>query len=212
MSKSLGNVIGLRETLGRVGGPTLRYFCIAAHYRSDIPFSEEALEQAGSALERLRIARQTMDRLLERPVKAGGEDLAELAEARATAESEFHEAMDDDFSTPRALAALHGLVGAANRVGAGASASFAPSEKGRANLSGARDTLVELAEVLGLSLAEGRVARGLAFELVQLLVEVREKARAAGQYGIADEVRSRLSALGIALEDRPEGTTWRVKQ
>jgi cysteinyl-tRNA synthetase len=211
MSKSLGNVIGLRETIGRVGGPALRYYYIAAHYRSDIPSDDEALEQAGSALERLRIARQTMDRLLERPARDGGDDLLELAGAAEAAEAEFHEAMDDDFSTPRALAALHGLVGAVNRAGAGASATFTPSEQGRARLVASREALVGLAALVGLSLEEGRVARGLTTELVQLLVELRQMARETGQYGIADAVRSRLAELGIVLEDRPEGTTWRLK-
>jgi cysteinyl-tRNA synthetase len=212
MSKSLGNVIGLRETIGRVGGPALRYFYIAAHYRSDIPFSEEALEQARSALERLRIARQTMDRLMERPTKASGGDLLDLAEARSTAEGEFHEAMDDDFSTPRALAALHGLVGAVNRAGAGAGVTFAPTELGLANLAAARETLVSLAEVLGLSLAETKAEKGLEGELIELLVEVRQKAREAGQYAIGDAVRARLAELGIVLEDHPEGTSWRRRR
>jgi len=77
MSKSLGNVVSLRESISRVGGAALRYFYIAAHYRSDIPFDDDALEQARSALERLRIARQTADRLLSRPAKAQGDDLEE---------------------------------------------------------------------------------------------------------------------------------------
>ncbi len=212
MAKSVGNVVGLREAMDRVGGPALRYFYIAAHYRSDIPFDEEALDQAASALERLRIARQTMDRLLERPVKASGDDLAEVAEARESAVAEFHAAMDDDFSTPRALAALHGLVGAVNRTAAGASAAFALSEQGRADLSGARDALMSLCAVLGLSLTEARVERGLEEDLIQLLLDVRQKAREKGEYGLADEVRSRLAELGVALEDRPEGTTWRIKR
>jgi cysteinyl-tRNA synthetase len=211
MSKSLGNVVSLRDTISRVGGATLRYFYIAAHYRSDIPFDDEALEQARSAMERLRIARQTADRLLKRQPKARGDDLEELAAARETAGAEFHEAMDDDFSTPRALAALHGLVGAVNRAGAEASATFAPTELGHERLQAARDTLVELSSVLGLRLEERRAAHGLEEELLALLVTVRQKAREGGQYEIADAVRRRLAELGVALEDRPEGTTWRVK-
>ncbi len=209
MSKSLGNVVGLRETLARVGGPALRYCYIASRYGSDLPFTEDTLEAAQAALERLRIGRQTLDRLLGSPVKPAGTDLAELEEATRTAEREFHEAMDDDFSTPRALAALHGLVGAVNRLGAAASASFSPSEAGRARLAAARQTLVGLAEVLGLSLAPSPVEHGLASDLIELLIEVRGRARQIGQYSLADEVRSRLAQLGIVLEDRPEGTTWR---
>ncbi len=212
MAKSVGNVVSLGEALDRVGGPALRYFYIAAHYRSDIPFSGEALDQAASALERLRIARQTMHRLLERPVKTSGDELAEVAEARESAEAEFHAAMDDDFSTPRALAALHGLVGAVNRAAAGASATFAPSEQGKATLAAARETLVGLCATLGLSLAEARVERGLEADLIELLLDVRQRAREKGEYGIADEVRSRLGELGVALEDRPDGTTWRIKR
>jgi cysteinyl-tRNA synthetase len=70
---------------------------------------------------------------------------------------------------------------------------------------------VGLAALLGLSLEEARVARGLTTELIQLLVELRQTARETGQYGIADAVRSRLAELGIVLEDRPDGTTWRLK-
>ncbi len=212
MSKSLGNVVPLREGLEQIGGPALRYFCIAAHYRSDIPYSETALQQAESALERLRIGLHAIDRLLARPARGPGSDLDELEEARASAELDFYEAMDDDFGTSRALAALHGIVGAANRVGAEASASFSPSVQGRADLAAARKTLTELAEVLGLGLDEGRAEAGLASRLIQVLADVRQRAREAGQYELADEVRSRLAELGIVLEDRREGTTWRVRR
>ena len=211
MAKSLGNVVGLREMLGRVGGPALRYLYIAAHYRSDLLYIEGSVEQARGALDRLQIGRQTTERLMGKTTKTRGSDLAELEDARRVAEEEFHDAMDDDFSTPRALAALHGLVGAVNRLGAEASASFAPSEEGRARLSAAGDTLVGLAGVLGLSLEEASMPRGLTADLIQLLVELRQKAREAGQYEIADEVRSRLAGLGIVLEDRQGETTWRLR-
>jgi len=209
MSKSLGNVVGLRELLDRHGGPALRYFYIAAHYRSDIPLSDQALGQAAAALERLRIGLQTIDRLLASQTKSSGTDLDDLEEARRGAQAEFGEAMDDDFGTPRALAALHGLVGAINRIGAAASASFAVSEQGRQRLQMARETLTGLCGVLGLTLEQRPVERGLATELIQVLIEVRDRARRAGHYDLADHIRDRLSALGIMLEDRAEGTTWR---
>ena len=212
MSKSLGNVVPLREAIGRVGGQALRYYYIAAHYGTDIVFSDTELEQSQRALERLRIGLHAVDRMVERPTRSGGEDLADLEGARRGAEIEFHEAMDDDFSTPRALAALHGLVGAINRAGAGASASFTPSETGKTRLASAKDTLVRLCEVVGISLVERRVERGLEAQLIQALIDVRQRARQANQFAIADGVRARLAELGIVLEDRPEGTGWRIRR
>ncbi len=212
MSKSLGNVVSLREAISRVGGAALRYYYSAAHYATDIVFSETELEQSQRALERLRIGLHTMERLVERPARPGGEELTDLDGFRQDAESEFHDAMDDDFSTPRALAALHGLVGAINRAGAGASATFTPSETGKARLTSAKDTLIRLCEVLGIGLVERRVEQGLAAQLIQLLIELRQQARQAGQYALGDAVRSRLAELGIVLEDHPDGTTWRVRR
>ena len=210
MSKSLGNVVGLREVLDRVGGATLRYYCTAAHYRSDLPFSETTLEQAENALDRLRIGRHTLDRLLSFKTRSGGDDLGALEQAAVRAGEGFEEAMDDDFSTPRALAALHGLVGEVNRFGAGAGANFAPSERGREALQKARAALVDKARMLALDLEEVAAEHDdLAADLMEVLIEVRRRAREAGHYDLADQVRARLAELGIALEDRPEGTTWR---
>jgi cysteinyl-tRNA synthetase len=212
MSKSLGNVVPLRDAIDRVGGPALRYYYIAAHYATDIVFSEVELEQSQRALERLRIGLHTINRLLDRPAKASGDNLDDLEGARRGAEAEFHEAMDDDFSTPRALAALHGLVGAVNRAGAGAGATFAPSEAGQERLGAARGVLAGLCDVLGIGLIERRVERGLEAHLIDILLEVRQRAREARQFEIADVVRTRLGELGIVLEDHPDGTTWRVKR
>jgi len=212
MSKSLGNVIPLSEALRRTGGPGLRYYYATAHYGSDLSFSEVGLEQARSALERLQIADQTLDRLMGAPQRPGGDDLEELTEGRIAAAADFAEAMDDDFNTSRALASLHGLVGALNRVAATASATFAVSETGHTALGVAQATLHELAGVLGLDLRHvGAMSHGLAGSLVQLLIEVRAEARRLGQYALSDAIRARLLDLGIVLEDRPEGTSWRRK-
>ena len=211
MSKSLGNVVSLAEVLGRVGAPVLRYSYIAGHYGSDIVFSEGELEQAERALERLRIARHTLERVLAAPAKPSGSHLGDLGEARERAEADFAEAMDDDFSTPRALAALHGLVGAINQAGARVGVDFALSPRGQQELQQAQETLERLSGVLGLSLDQAPAPRGLTADLIELLVEVRRKARAVGQYGLADEVRTRLAELGVVLEDHPQGTSWRWK-
>ncbi len=203
MSKSLGNIIPLSEAVRRVGGPALRYYYAVAHYGSDLAFSETGLEQAQRGLERLQIARQTLERLLTSA--PGGNDLADLEAARQSAVAEFEEGMDDDFNTPRALAAMHGLVGALNRVGA----SAAPSAAGARVLEAVRDSLEGLAGILGLNLRQEKAAPGLESDLIELLLAVRQEARAQGQYALADLIRARLADLGVVLEDRPEGTSWR---
>jgi cysteinyl-tRNA synthetase len=104
------------------------------------------------------------------------------------------------------------LVGALNRVSASANVTFAPSQAGHDTLAAVNRTLVDLAGVLGLDLQQETAAsHGLANDLMQLLIEVRRQAREAGQYAIADGIRARLGELGLALEDRPDGTSWRRK-
>jgi cysteinyl-tRNA synthetase len=114
--------------------------------------------------------------------------------------------MDNDFNTPDALAALHDLVRAINRA-RDAAAPVAAIEAAQARLR-------ELAGVLGLTLAEpvAAVADSLVDPLVGLLIDVRADLRAAKQWALADTIRDRLSELGVALEDGPTGTTYRLKE
>ena len=114
--------------------------------------------------------------------------------------------MDSDFNTARALASLFDMSREMNRL---RNQERIPVEA----LSPAQDKLVELAGVLGIDLkAETGEARREADPYVDLLVEVRAKLRAAKQWALADEVRDRLRELGVAIEDRPEGTIWKYEQ
>lgn len=185
MSKSIGNLVSIDEALQRYGVDALRLFVITSHYRSPVTYSEEALEAARAGAERLRHAATV----------SGGS--APVAIDHEAARARFIEAMDDDLNTPRALAALFDLARDINREAA-AGGDVAPAQA----------TLRELCGVLGLTL-EAPPARSLAAApFIELLIEIRAELRAARQWALADRIRDRLAALGIELQDSPDGTTW----
>ena len=210
MSKSIGNVVNVREAIDRVGAQTVRYYLLAPHYRSDLEYSDEGLAEAGRSLERLRIGVGHLNRLLELEPAAGA---GALDLDPGAAREEFLAAMDDEFNTPPAVAALHQLVGDVHRA-TGAS-DYRPAAADRETLPAAREVLVELGGRLGLDLQPPGVRPkdgGLTEQLLALLVDLRQMARERRQFEIADAVRSRLADLGIILEDHPEGTTWRRRE
>jgi cysteinyl-tRNA synthetase len=195
MSKSLGNFITLAEAIDRYGPDVLRMFYLQVAYRSPVDFSEERLAEARAGLERWRaFLRHTQG--LE--PDGSGKDEADQARER------FVAAMEDDLSTPRAQAVLFDLVTAGNQH----------LEAGRTGAAAAlRDVLRELAGVLGYTLAED-VASGdaeLVAGLVEELLAVRQEARARRDFATSDRVRDRLAALGVVVEDRPEGPTWHLE-
>jgi cysteinyl-tRNA synthetase len=121
------------------------------------------------------------------------------------ADDHFVAAMDDDFNTPDALAALHDLVRAINRARDG--------QVPIANLTAAQARLTILAGVLGLELAESAAGGEATVEpFIQLLIDIRAELRSAKQWALADRVRAGLSERGVALEDGPSGTTYRFER
>jgi cysteinyl-tRNA synthetase len=186
MSKSLGNIITIRQGLDKYGADGLRLFVLTSHYRAPLSYSEEALESGKRAAERLRLA----------AMLPGGEGAPSDIEVESYRQR-FIEAMDDDLNTPAGLAALFDLTREINRA----------RDEGR-GVDEAQATLRELAGVLGLTLREPEAAMGAA-PFIELLVSLRNELRGAKQFELADRVRSGLSELGITLEDAAEGTRWR---
>jgi len=206
MSKSLGNIVGIRDFLAAHDPEALRLFVLSSHYRKPVTLTDASIAAAEKGLERLRGAL--------RPARPGagaaavGGGAAALARAAETARADFVRAMDDDFGTPTAVAALFDLVTEINRA----------REDGVADddLAAAQDVLAELAGVLGFRLREGYAAMagagaGDAGAFVDLLVELRDAARSDKQWAMADRIRAGLAARGVQLEDAPAGTTWRVE-
>jgi cysteinyl-tRNA synthetase len=194
MSKSLGNLVTITDFLEEHDADVLRLLVLSSSYRAPLTYDDEVVADMHRKLDRLRTGL--------RP--ATGDDTArndELDAAAAMARAGFEAAMDDDFNSAGALAALFDLVRAINsaRDAGVAGESF---EQAQANLR-------ELAGVLGLTLEEQHAHAAEAAPFIDLLVRTRADLRAAKQYALADNLRQQLSELGVVLEDSPTGTTWR---
>ncbi len=203
MSKSLGNVIRIKDVIDRYGGEVVRYFLLTAHYRTPINFSEDALERAGRAYRSLKTALVNVDMeiaaLKSFSEKTGVGDSAEAsAETCSEFKAKFEDAMDDDLNTPKALAVLHEFASFINRL---------VSRYGSIDdLETAFRTFKELCNVLGLFEKYERVPE-LGEDDVNLVLE-REKARKERDFERADRIRDEFRKRGIRLIDTPRGTRW----
>lgn len=196
MSKSLGNLITISDFLSRYDADVLRLIVLNNSYRSPLLYHDELAEETNRKLERLRGA-------FHPPIGTAisGEAVVDLLEAASNAREHFIAAMDDDFNTAGGLAALFGLVRAINTARA-AGVGGVPFRE-------AQQTLRELCGVVGLRVREPQQPLPEATPFINLLVETRSALRKAKQFELADDIRQRLAALGITLEDTPEGTRWR---
>ncbi len=198
MSKSLGNVVTVASFLERYDADVFRLIVLSSSYRSPLTYNDEVAADNARKLERLLTGLQPPTGALTE-----GAPVAALADAVATARAHFVAAMDADFNTAGALAALFELVRAIN-IARDAGVGGAP-------FVAAQNALRELAGVLGLrlSLRPGSKRQDVA-PFIDLLVEVRGELRKARQFALADMVRSRLADLGVMLEDGPQGTRWKL--
>jgi cysteinyl-tRNA synthetase len=188
MSKSLGNFVTIGDALERWPPDAVRLWVLTSHYRTPLTYRDEALAAAKAGAERLRLAARTT-------VDGSGEAIDP-----APYRGRFIEAMDDDLNAAKALAALFDLAHEINR----ARDEARPAAEAQA-------ALLELADVLGLTLAEPEAAMGAA-PFIELLITLRNELRQTQQYELADRVRAGLGELGIALEDTPRGTEWRRRE
>jgi cysteinyl-tRNA synthetase len=199
MSKSLGNLVTIDDFLSRYEADVFRLVVLGSHYRRPLTYNDEIVGDNVRKLERLRGALLPPTGEL-----SGGAPVDALTAATETAGREFRAAMDDDFNTSGALAALFDLVRAIN-IARDAGVAGAPFAQAQA-------TLRELAGVLGLRLEATAPQQREADPFVSLLVELRTDLRKAKQYQLADSVRDRLAELGVTLEDTPQGTRWKYER
>ncbi|MBQ8174548.1 MAG: cysteine--tRNA ligase [Clostridia bacterium] len=203
MSKSLGNFFTVREVAEKYGYLPIRFFILSSHYRSPINFSQEIIEQAKAALERIFNCVDAVDFFLKNAPKeelrAGEEEL--VARFRATREAMIA-AMDDDFNTGGGIAAIFDLVRELNgAVNGEAPASSAAIEEGKA-------ILTEMTELFGF-VREGGADNAFIAEIEAAIAD-RAAAKKAKNYVEADRIRAELLAKGVVLEDTPQGTKYKI--
>lgn len=191
MSKSLNNFFTVRDVLKEYDAESVRYFLISGHYRSQLNYSQENLEQARSSLERIYTALRGVT-----PIEC------DLASSEYVAK--FRKAMDDDFNTPEALPVLFELAKELNRV----------KDSDAEQAGKLAYVLRSVAEVLGVAQQdpEAFLQGGQADDEVahiEALIAKRNEARASKDWAAADEARDALNALGVVLEDSAGKTTWR---
>ncbi|WP_435178691.1 cysteine--tRNA ligase [Halorussus sp. AFM4] len=207
MSSSLQNYFTVRNAVEEFGTNAIRMFLLSTAYSNRQTYSEETLDEAVERWERLeRGYEAAVDAADSEAARTKVEDAA-LREAVTESREAFTEAMNDDFNTREAITALLELVGAVNKH---------VDSRGEYDYRALRDaveTFEELGEgVLGFALAgssEGRVE--LLDELVELVLDVREREREAGNYDRADELRDDLQALGVEVQDTDDGAEFRLE-
>ncbi|ADG04909.1 cysteine--tRNA ligase [Kyrpidia tusciae] len=206
MSKSLGNVVTVRELLKRVRPHAIRLYLLSAHYRHPLNFSLELLEQADRGLERIESSLRDLgdwlgpDSSLTGAVteESGHVPGLEVDEVQRIHEK-WTEAMDDDFNTAEALGALYEGVGLANR---------AIREQDVTRAKAWQGWLSYHARFMGL-IADGQKESETEREKIEALIARRAEARKKRDWAAADRIRDQLSEMGIVLEDTPYGVRWR---
>jgi cysteinyl-tRNA synthetase len=205
MSKSLGNFFLLRDILDKFDSETVRFYLLSVHYRSPLDFDDEKLQVAQKGLERMKNCYAAMTNALKAASAENTADGAELAAKVAAIEEAFQDAMNDDFNTALASAALFDMAREIN--------TYLKNEVlDKAALEKAAASYTALLNIMGLDFAaEGAVDDGLVDDLMNLLIDLRKQARAEKNYAMADQIRNQLSEIGVLLEDTKQGTTWKRK-
>ncbi|MGB1092086.1 MAG: cysteine--tRNA ligase, partial [Oceanobacter sp.] len=186
MSKSLGNFFTIREILDKYPAEVVRFLLLSSQYRSAINYSEDSLKEAQTRLVRFYNALE-------------GVEVGEIADIENEFSAKFHSAMDDDFNTPEAIAALFELARELNKA----------TGEEQAALAG---QLRYLGGVLGCLQSDPKeffqAGAGDEAEWIEEMIQKRIDAKKAKDFAVADAVRDELAAKGITLKDGPEGTTW----
>ena len=199
MSKSLGNFRTVREISEQYDLQILRFFMLSAHYRSPLNFSAELMEASKNGLERIQNAADNLRYMMEQAKEESMTD-AEKDNLAKTKEfvTAFETAMEDDFNTADAIAAIFDLVKYANTT--------ATAEGSREYAKALYDLLVKLTDVLGLIVDK---KEEMLDDEIEALIAERQAARKEKNFARADEIRDELAAKGIVLLDTREGVKWK---
>ena len=207
MGKSLGNFLTIKDALQLYTPEAIRYFILSGHYRGPVDYSREALRAAQRGIDRMHHTIRKLRRRMERTQPVNTAILSQVVSLEDYRQ-DFEAAMNDDFNTPQALATLFDFAKEVNRyldqepqVSMG---TLAAMDKIVQDLGG------DVLGILPQDLVDERVGGDTVEGLVELLLDLREEYREKRAWDKADEIRDQMTDLGIALEDGPEGTSWRL--
>jgi cysteinyl-tRNA synthetase len=208
MSKSLGNFFLLREVLEKYEGKVVRFFVLSSHYRKPIDFSDEELNQAKAAVERIENSlMRVLEKMDERDSTGDNMALASLEKAMEESKNKFIAAMDEDFNTSQGLGAIFELIKEMNKFMDGTSLDSG----GREVLQVASDFIKEaVIEVLGIDIKVEKKVGNMTSELVDFILEIRQNARVERNWALSDKIRDRLSDMGVKIKDGKDKTTWSI--
>ena len=194
MSKSLGNYVTARELIDEHGGLVMRMGLVSGHYRSAVDWNPQVIENAKSNIEKIRNCLNAIDQ-----TSGGSEET--LKGSIKNVRNDFEEAMDDDFNTPKVFATIYEFIKKIN----------SSLDNKQEILLEAKETLLELLGILGLDFTKKEDSGEIKLnELMDLIINIRNKARKEKNYEISDEIREKLTEAGIRLEDTPDGTRWNI--
>jgi cysteinyl-tRNA synthetase len=200
MSKSLGNFFTVRDIEKKFPLQILRFFMLSVHYRSPLNFSDTLVQSAANGLDRILTAVERLEGFLDG--KAADDKLLDT-EANVATDidafvTKYEEAMDDDFNTADAIAAIFELVKLAN-VNVTEDSSYTLTKK-------AYDTIVKLLDILGIKAKREEESID---DKVQEMIDKRQEARKNKDFALADQIRDELLNMGIELKDTREGVKWK---
>ncbi len=213
MSKSVGNIISLSEIITTYIPMAVRLYLLSGHRRKSLEFSDDILRSAEKGWERIQIGYNNALNFLINPLPRGLSDASKLAQVAKQCREAFFEAMDNDFNTPKALAAVFDLI---NTINAQIASQEDVTSDGKARQVVAESfaLLVQFLGILGLSPKMSSPKKlgenGITQNLIDILIDIRNDARNRKDYEIADYIRDRVSHLGITLEDTATGTNIRM--
>jgi len=206
MSKSLGNFVTIQEALEDYRPEVIRMSILTAHYSNPVDYSEEALKAAHSGWERLYNALNLVR--VQMNTAPQSDDGNAFLDRLQTAHTQFEAALNDDFNAPKGIAVLQDLTRDVNTLLNQGQAI------GLSVLNAINDTYNQLGgDILGIVPRANQTASANAERengLIEMLIEMRAQARANKDFARADNIRDRLAGLGVQLDDRPDGTIWRV--
>ena len=197
MSKSSGNFVTIADAIKRYSADILKIFYLQAHYSSSVDFSDERMEEAKKACERIQIF---MNRIFSIKKIKKNKDIPELS---TQFKDKFIEAMNDDFNMPKGLAVLFDIISTSNKI-------LDTEDEAEVKLAGIRDLASDILDIFGINPKLGKSAV-VSEKDIEKLIKTRNEYKQQKKYKEADEIRKQLEIQGIILEDTKDGTTYRSK-